>query len=69
MNFQNYHQGDREGTMGKKKLFRLIIVSVASLAVILAAKELGENTSPKVLTDYPNSVWYSEQTGGYVIDI
>lgn len=55
-------------SMGKKTILRLIIVSICSLAVILAARELGEKNFSKVwvLTDYPNSTWYSEQTGDMI---
>lgn len=54
--------------MGKRKIFRLLIVGFCSVAVILIAKEFGGRTSPKVrmLTDFPNSTWYSEQTGDMI---
>ena len=50
--------------MKKNTMFRLFMVGLCSLAVILIAKKFGGKTS--MLTDYPNSTWYSEQTGDMI---
>lgn len=52
----------------KKTMLKLFVVGLCSLAVILIAKEFGGKSSPKVriLTDYPNSTWYSEQLGDMI---
>lgn len=54
--------------MGKRIMLRLLLVGMCSLAVILIAKEFREKETLKVcmLTDYPDSTWYSEQTGDMI---